>query len=78
MVLGQVLNVTFSHRIFGTLACTTILSMKCSELLYELDGDREEPKCSNVLEQDEDVLSKNGCEIFKCIPRAIPEGSLSL
>lgn len=52
--------------------------VKRSCFLYELDGDREGPICRNVLEQDEDVLSKNGREIIQMYTQSDLEGSFSL
>ena len=46
--------------------------------LYELDGDREGPIRRNVLEQDEDVLSKKGRAIVQTYTQSELEGSFSL
>jgi len=52
--------------------------VKRSCFLYELDGDREGPMCRNVLEQDEDALSKKGREIIQMYTKSVLEGSFSL
>lgn len=52
--------------------------VKRSCFLYELDGDREGPMRRNVLEQDEDVLSKKGREVIQMYTQSDLEGSFSL
>ncbi|RJE21392.1 hypothetical protein PHISCL_06262 [Aspergillus sclerotialis] len=52
--------------------------VKRSSFLYELDGDREGPICRNILEQDEDVLSKKGRGIIQMYTGSDLEGSFSL